>query len=136
MKKMSTDVCIYAKGYFSPTLKQKKLIRKIGTDDFCSSVPVPEDFQLPDGWKIDRSTGIALKMRSVEPHTDDWVGAGSPKHWKSLFWVVECKRPWLHLMVEGEHVRMKEGDYVLFDDRKLHCVVSQYQWTGVAFQVR
>lgn len=133
MNQMSTDVCIYAKGYFSPTRKQKKLIRKIGTDDFCSSVP--DDFDLPDVSTIEKSTGIALKMKSVEPHTDDWIGAGSPKHWKSLFWVIECK-PWVHLMVESDHVRMNEGDYVLFDDRKLHCVVSQFQWTGVAFQVR
>lgn len=124
---------IHATGHFAPTRKQKTLLRRIGTDDFCSSVP--EDFALPDVGKIDRSTGIAFKMRSVEPHTDDWIGTGSPKKWRSLFWVIECKE-WVHLMVEGEHVRMSEGDYVLFDDRKLHCVVSQHQWTGVAYQVK
>jgi hypothetical protein len=130
---------IFETGSQQPTPAQRRTVREIADDSFIRTLPA--DFgDVPCGskWKHDETTGIALRMRCVEPHSDDWVGTGKqPRRYAAVFWVVEMpKFEDLILQVGGVAKRMRQGDFVVFKDSVLHSVFARRVWRGCAFQVR
>lgn len=130
---------IFATGTQQPTLAQRRTVRELADDSFTRTLP--SDFgPLPCGpsWKPDLTTGVALRMRCVEPHTDDWVGSGKyPRRYAAVFWLVDMpKFEELFLQVGAEAKRMRVGDFVVFKDSVLHSVISKRMWRGCAYQVR
>lgn len=92
----------------------------------------------PDGWELNLDTTIALKLRGYcDPHRDDYQGrgpAGTPH--LNLFWLVsDTSRRLSSLMVEGMSVRMKPGDWAVFDDAQLHAFLADGTWMGLAVQM-
>ena len=91
--------------------------------------------QIP-GYRPELASNCCLKMRSVEPHRDDWQGnpalRGRRKpEYRAMFWLLQGQ---LHLQVSDDAVTLYPGNWVLFDDRRLHCVVADRQWIGLAVQ--
>lgn len=130
---------IFEAGTQHPTPAQRRMVREIADDSFTTTLP--QDFGcVPCGskWRHDATTGVALRMRCVEPHTDDWVGAGKyPRRYAAVFWVVDLPRfEELFLQVGTEAKRMRAGDFVVFKDSVLHSVISKRVWRGCAYQVR
>lgn len=130
---------IFETGTQHPTPAQRRMVRDIAEDSFTATLP--QDFgSVPCGskWRHDATTGIVLRMRCVEPHTDDWVGAGKyPRRYAAVFWVVDLPRcEELFLQVGTEAKRLRAGDFVVFKDSVLHSVISKRVWRGCAYQVR
>jgi hypothetical protein len=126
-------------GTQTPTPAQRRLVRQIADDSFTRRLP--HDFGcVPCGrnWKHDATTGIALRLRYVEPHEDDWVGAGKhPRRYAAVFWLVDMpKFEDLILQVGTVAHRMRPGDFVVFRDSVLHSVFAKRVWRGCAYQVR
>ncbi len=74
---------------------------------------------------------------TIDPHEDEYVGNGNrPAVQQSLFWVLDnpSQRP-IKLQVGTECVNLKAGDYAIFDDSVMHCVVASHVWRGVAWQM-
>jgi hypothetical protein len=122
-----------------PTSRQRRILRDIADDSFTRTLP--DDFGVvPCGskWKHDRTTGIALSLKNVQPHTDDWVGSGPlPRRYAAVFWLVEMpKFEDLILQVGTMAERMRPGDFVVFKDNVLHGVFAIRKWRGCAYQVR
>lgn len=130
---------IFETGTQHPTAAQRRMIREIADDSFATTLP--QDFgSMPcgSGWKHDITTGVALRMRSVEPHTDDWLGDGKyPRLCAAVFWLVDLSKfDHIFLQVGTEARRMQLGDFVVFKDSVLHSVISNHVWRGCAYQVR
>lgn len=131
---------IYLTGKQQPTPQQKRIVRKIADDSFLRQVP--EDFgPVPcasDSWVPDLSSMVALRMKCVDPHTDDWVGEGNkPRRYIAVFWVVDMSGfDDLWIQVGSAAQRMYVGDFIAFDDSVMHCVVTKNYWRGVAYQMR
>lgn len=130
---------IYEKGFLRPSDAQIKTVCKIADDSFCSVIP--KDFgSVPNavGWLNDLSTAIALRLKCVEPHKDDWVGGGQhTKTHASIFWLLKLngKEP-LILQVGNDMREMRESEFIVFDDSKYHGVFAKKIWTGIAIQAR
>ena len=124
------------RGSKKPTRSQMLEIEGQADDSFLVSPPKGFDMPCFPGWEVDPLSGIALKIRNVEPHTDDWVGKNPlPRRRASIFWLMRSRdHIWLH--VGNDAVRMEPFDYVLFDDRKMHSVIARQTWVGCAYQVR
>ena len=130
---------IYHVGNQKPTAHQRRIVRKIADDSFMRDVP--DDFgPVPSvaGWAPDLSSMVALRMKCVDPHTDDWVGNGNkPRRYMAAFWVVDVSGfNDLWIQVGNEAHRMYVGDFIVFRDSVMHCVVSKNTWRGVAYQMR
>ena len=130
---------IYEIGNQQPTAKQQRIALAIADDSFCTTLP--HDFGIvPCGskWTHDRTTGIAIKMKCVEPHKDDWVGSGKrPRRYAAIFWLVDV-HDYINVIVQvgTESHRMVGGDFLVFDDRVLHSVFAHRLWRGISYQVR
>ena len=130
---------IFETGTQHPTPAQRRMVREIADDSFTTTLP--QDFgSVPCGgaWRHDATTGIALRMRCVEPHQDDWVGAGKkPRRYAAVFWLVDMpKFEDLILQVGTVSHSMRPGDFVVFKDSVLHSVFAKRVWRGCAYQVR
>ena len=127
-------------GRQAPTPAQRRIVRVVADDSFMSSLPKDiGDVPCGDMWRHDVSSGITLRMRSVDPHKDDWVGGGPrPRRYAAVFWLVDMSRYSLPIILKVGAVihKMVPGDYVIFDDRVLHSVVAHNVWYGCAYQVR
>ena len=123
-----------------PTPAQKRMVRAVADDSFMNSLPKDiGNVPCGDRWRHDVTTGITLRMRSVDPHKDDWVGCGPrPLRYAAVFWLVDMPRYSLPIILQVGAVihKMVPGDYVIFDDRVLHSVVAHNVWYGCAYQVR
>jgi hypothetical protein len=91
--------------------------------------------QIP-GYRPHLPSKCCLKMRNVEPHRDDWqdpcaLRGRRPPPYRAMFWLLQGQ---LHLQVSDDAVTLYPGNWVLFDDRRLHCVVADRQWIGLAVQ--
>ena len=118
-------------GTQTPTAAQRRMVREIADDSFSRTLP--QTFgSAPCGskWKQDATTGIALRMRCVEPHQDEWVGAGKqPRRYAAVFWLVDMpKFEDLILQVGTVAHRMWPGDFVVFKDSVLHSVFAKRVW--------
>lgn len=138
LKPCSEVAVIYHHGNQKPSAFQKRMLMEYADDSFTSSVP--ESFgEVPcrPPWRLDRSTGVALRMKCVDPHIDDWIGEGNPKRHAGMFWLVEiAKSQDLFLQVGNAFHRMREGDFVIFNDGVLHSVCCSRIWRGYACQAR
>ena len=132
---------IFGFGHQEVTRKQIIATRKIADDSFCTNVPrivqPPFVAHFLEEWEVDEMTGIALTLKCVDPHTDTWTGFSPiPRKQAALFWLFDCKAVGIHLQVANESHHMRKGDWVFFDDTKLHSVTSNYKWLGVAYSYR
>lgn len=136
---------IYHRGKFLPTPAQRKSIRECADGSFCAVVP--SDFgPLPEhpDYLVDRKTITALECVCVTPHDDGWMGdaepgdgGNGPEGRRAIFWVVDAPAHHsIYLQVGHDFEQMQVGDWVVFDDRVLHCVVSTRKWRACAYQVR
>ena len=129
---------IYEMGRQMPTPAQRRILREIADDSFTMSLPI--DFgSVPCGekWKPDLTTRMAIRMRNVVPHTDDYVGIGRPRSYVAVFWLVDIPNgEGLCLQVGGVARSMRQGDFVVFKDSVLHSVISDRVWRGCAYQAR
>ena len=131
---------IYETGFQKPTAKQKQIAIKRADASFTEGVPW--DFgDLPTGskWLATTDTGILLKMRNVEPHVDPWLSsAREPAERKrsALFWVIDLPSfERIHFQCGGQKASLRRGDYVVFNDSIMHCVVAERVWKGCAYQL-
>ena len=127
---------IYKKERFPPTSAEKKENRLRGDESFsnyCSSVfgrNLPEY----EGRKLDFNSMILLNCKNVEPHKDPYVvnsARKEPKKRAAIFWLTEGE---LHIQCGDFCEKMKSGDYIVFDDSIMHCVVADKKWRGAAAQ--
>lgn len=130
---------ILQRGFTAPTALQKRLLRDVADDSFTRTLgPDFGDVPFPSSYEIQRETLTALKLKHVEPHSDEWVGHGRvPKRYAAIFWLVDL--PKFHdviVQVGTQGQRMRAGDWIAFDDRILHCVHSKRIWRGCAYQAR
>ena len=88
---------------------------------------------LSDNLHYAKRTGILLKLKNVDPHTDAQQMLLGPDetYAGSVFGLLSgCATR----QVGGEALRLKAGDWVYFDDQILHCVLADRKWIGVAIQ--
>ncbi len=112
-----------------------RAVRKIADSTFMSYLDNLTAEMLPQipGYRPHLPSNCCLKMRSVEPHRDDWQDTQRtrPRLYRALFWLMQG---YMHLQVSDDDVTLYSGNWVLFDDRRLHCVVADRQWIGLAVQ--
>lgn len=130
---------IFETGTQAPTPTQRRMVRDIADASFTTTLP--HNFgDVPCGtkWRLDATTGVALRLKYVEPHTDDWVGVGKcPKRYADVFWLVDMpKFEDLILQVGTVAHRMRPGDFVVFKGSVLHSVFANRVWRGCSYQVR
>ena len=89
---------------------------------------------LPAGLIYCGNSGMLIKLRNCEPHTDFQVGESIDgyKYVGACFGLLQGKAV---LQVSDSWVKMQAGDWVLFDDTKLHSVQADRLWTGTSVQV-
>ena len=130
---------IFESGTQHPTAAQRRMVRDLADDSFTTTLP--HDFgPVPCGraWKPDLTTSVALRLRYVEPHQDDWVGSGCPpRRHAAVFWLVDLpKFEELILHVGLVAKRMRQGDFVIFKDSVMHSVFAKSVWRGCSYQAR
>ena len=113
-------------------------VKAVADESFTCTVTLTVDDlpPLPEGWHYALDTAIALKLKGrCDPHRDDFMGAGPAAAHASLFWLLSdtSKRP-SALMVEDQSQDMRAGQWVLFEDQKLHAFLADGTWVGVAVQ--
>ena len=131
-------------GYLAPTLEQLKHLRKNADESFCATSSenfVKARFPSTVGWINAEDTATLLRLKNVEPHDDPWVSRGSePKVRRAIFWLMDGGRSY-----SGEGVffgcgrgvtRLKPGQFVVFNDKITHWVMSDRIWRGAAIQLR
>lgn len=143
---------IHDKGFLSITEAQRAEIMKNADESFCvrSSKGFNELKPKIDGWEY-AGDAVLLRLRNVEPHDDPWVSDGpDPRYRRALFWLMgESKRlktgqaRFNQLRCDGiwfgcgkDQIKLKPGEWVLFDDSKKHWVMSDYIWRGASWQMR
>lgn len=142
---------IFKTGNFAPSLEQIKHANKHCDDSFCASSNDSFNRSIPNTgeWKI-AGKGILLRLRNVEPHDDPWVSNGSdPSVRRALFWLIHAngkagQRKFFNQTKLNDvwfgcgksQVKMKVGDWALFDDSKKHWVMSDHIWRGASWQLR
>lgn len=136
-----TCITRIADHYTPPALV--KVCKKRGTDDFCEPFDeMDEEFDLlpplPRGYEYLPYSGLLLKMNGgVQPHTDCHSGRIPPddyEHVGNVFGLVVCNYDF-HIQVANDMRHMNSGDWIFFDDRLMHCVVTKNTWMGIAVQV-
>ena len=113
-------------------------VKAVADESFTRTVTLTADDlpPLPEGWHYALDTAIALKLKGrCDPHRDDFMGTGPAAAHASLFWLFSdsSKRP-SALMVEDQAQDMRAGQWVLFEDQKLHAFLADGTWVGVAVQ--
>ena len=113
-------------------------VKAVADESFTRTVTLTVDDlpPLPEGWHYALDTAIALKLKGrCDPHRDDFMGTGPAAAHASLFWLFSdsSKRP-SALMVEDQAQDMRAGQWVLFEDQKLHAFLADGTWVGVAVQ--
>lgn len=129
-------------GRHSLGLKQLKILKKLADDSFEQSLPDEffEEHPIPEvkGWVPVLPTAIAVKLKHVEAHVDEWQGRNPvPSQHASLFWLMDIPiggRLQLHVGLDA--CTMQRGDYVLFLDNIMHSVCASNVWRGIAIQMR
>jgi hypothetical protein len=121
-------------------------------ESFCTQSS--EDFMIGapkiTGYVPAMKDATLLKLRNVEPHDDPWVGyephpfypevhgadwsMDGPKNRRAVFWLLHAPKP-IHIMCGNHFRKLRRGDYVVFDDSKLHCVIADAKWIGAAWQI-
>ena len=136
---------IFVSGHLLPTSAQIKHAREYADESFCTncSKEFMNSFPNVEGWEAATDRAILLKLRNVEPHSDPWVSNGNEpiRYRRAVFWLLEgggqsafgCP---LIFGCGDQHVKMKPGDFVVFDDRIDHWVMSEKKWRGAAVQLR
>lgn len=136
---------IFGTGFLKPTREQIDEVRVKSDDSFCvgSSESFMANFPSFEGFEPADQSAILLKLRNVEPHEDPWVAnTSAPRSRRSIFWVLEGggqegRFSWpLIFGAGGKTLRMKPGDFVVFNDAKEHWVMSTKLWRGAAIQLR
>ena len=142
---------IFETGHFDPSLEQVAHALKHSDDSFCVQSSEGFNKSIPNTgeWKI-VNKGILLRLRNVEPHDDPWVSDGSnPQVRRALFWLIHVsgrnvqRRFYNQTKVDDvwfgcgkSQIKMKVGDWALFDDSKKHWVMSDHIWRGASWQLR
>jgi hypothetical protein len=130
---------IYQTGYQKPTAAELRAVKAVADDSFCTNAPSHVVPPCPAPWKFDRLTSIALRLKTVEPHTDDWSGSFSnkPRSYAAVFWLMHVNdNDCIYLQIGNTAERLRAGDFVVFDDRIMHSVVARHTWIGCAYQAR
>lgn len=134
---------ILASGHLKPEKFQIDEARVKADESFCtsSSAEFMKNFPVFEGWKPANESPILLKLKNVEPHDDPWVGDGrEPRARRSIFWLLEGggQRAFGQKLIFGcgaKHIKMGPGDFVVFNDRIDHWVMSEKIWRGAAIQI-
>ena len=108
-------------------------------DSFCCPLH-QDDYEfgllpkLPEGLIYSGRSGMLLKLRNCEPHTDFQVGEDEEGYVYvgACFGLLQGKAV---LQVNDSWIKMQAGDWVLFDDTKLHSVQADRLWIGTSVQV-
>ena len=119
----------------TPDPRLARTVRRLADDTFMRSIEGLAAEMLPQisGYRPHLVSNCCLRMRSVEPHRDDWQDAATkrPRHYRALFWLFDgC----LHLQVANDYTILSPGYWALFDDRLAHSVISDAKWVGLAVQ--
>jgi hypothetical protein len=133
-------------GHHKPKPVQVRHIQEQGDGTFCKLSNIveleEESFlpKVPQGW-VRASAGesvMILKLSgNVEPHEDSWVENGpEPSERRALFWLLKSRHPCFFGTEESKPVSMMAGDWVFFDDRLQHWLMTSGQWLGCAWQLR
>ena len=116
-----------------------KHAKKRADGSFCC--PLHEDDyefgllpKLPTGLIYSGHSGMMLKLRNCEPHTDFQVGEDVEgyRYVGTSFGLLYGKGI---IQVADYYTKLSAGDWILFDDTKLHSVQSDKTWVGVSVQV-
>lgn len=121
------------------------LVKRRGDSSFCSLLDTRDEsiFALlpnvkPFGYEISHNSGAMLAgMVYVEPHDDMPVGDLMTS--KAIFGLLSGGKNFKLFVRNGKdwNIRnMVPGQWVLFEDRKEHMVMSETPWCGVAIQVK
>jgi hypothetical protein len=129
------EIHILAENHFCSKLA--KVIHQTGTNDFMSSFH--NDFfhllpKLPEQFIYAPDSGVALKMKHVDSHIDDFVGQAVPGYlyWGGMFGLTQG---YAKIHVCNSNMNIGRGDFILFKDRKMHSVYANKLWKGLAVQV-
>ncbi len=130
---------IFDFGNKNPSAHQRLMVRSNADDSFCSRMPDDFDgYPSIDGWRVNKSTAVALKLGLVEPHTDHWAGDFGSRNtrYRAMFWLIDEPKGTEFLLLVGKQTqRMRAGDFVMFNDKIIHAVFAKKIWSGVAYQV-
>ncbi len=146
---------IFKSGKLMPTAEQVHHARRLADESFCvvANRDFMANFPIVDGWEVGTETPILIRLRNCEPHSDPWVGRFNSKPtlgWdavqqepierRAVFWVIDTgpKSRFGTNMFFGcgaDTIRLTAGDYVVFDDRITHWVMSDRVWRGAAIQL-
>lgn len=116
-----------------------KHAKKHADNSFCCPLH-QDDYEfrllpkLPEGLIYSGYSGMLLKLRNCEPHTDFQVGEDEEGYVYvgACFGLLQGKAV---LQVSDYCIKMQAGDWVLFDDTKLHSVQADRLWIGTSVQV-
>jgi hypothetical protein len=130
-------------GFLRPDRSQIDECRVKADGSFCtgSSKGFMKNFPTFDGWVPAEEFATLLKLRNVEPHDDHFVGRGKePRVRRAIFWLLEGGGQDIldQRLIFGcgrQHFKMKPGDFVVFNDKIDHWVMSQQMWRGAAVQL-
>jgi hypothetical protein len=124
---------IEANGSASPPRDFLRDVSRVADESFGRSVSADLICHMPNisGWMPAPETNVCLRTKNVHPHEDTFVGDGSRKNWRNVFWLLDGDL-WIQVAKAAQH--MRSGDWVLFDDRTMHCVIADRKWTGIAVQ--
>lgn len=131
-------------GFLRPTREQIQHLRKNADESFCATSSenfVRAGFPLTYGWINAESTVTLLKLKNVEPHDDPWVSRGAePRARRSIFWLMEGGQTHsgegIFFGCGRTSMRLKPGEFVVFNDKITHWVMSNRIWRGAAIQLR
>jgi len=134
---------IFNTGHLKPEKFQLHEARAKADESFCncSSAEFMSNFPVFDGWKPENESPILLKLKNVEPHSDPWVGRSKePRARRAIFWLLEGggQNGFGYKLIFGcgaKHIKMVPGDFVVFNDRIDHWVMSEKLWRGAAIQL-
>jgi hypothetical protein len=88
---------------------------------------------LPKGYKYASDTGFSVFTQLIGPHQDEYVGMNDEESYAGSVFGIVTGELWFHVGIEA--IEMHAGDFVLFDSRIMHSVISEKKWRGVAVQV-
>jgi hypothetical protein len=101
--------------------------------DFCNTFERIDLLpKLPKEYEYALNTSLKLGMKNVPPHIDYAYFDDGLEHRGAVFGIADGYA-WLH--VGSEALLLREGDWVMFDDRLMHSVQSDKKWRGVAVQI-
>lgn len=142
---------IHDKGNLRPSLEQVAHACRTADDSFCQKSKPEFNVDIPkiDGFEY-AGDAVLLRLRNVEPHNDPWVSNGNdPRVRRAVFWLLhisggknqnrgynQTKLDDVWLGCGKDKIKMRVGDWVLFDDSKDHWVMSDHIWRGASWQLR